>query len=111
MRTAKSDFVFSLKKKSANEIAEDIKTTGGDFLRSTAWRELRAKVLEKYGAKCMCCGYTSDNTRRIHVDHVKPRKFYPELALSFENLQVLCGLCNKDKGNKHMTDYRQPMGI
>lgn len=42
----------------------------------------------------------------LNVDHVKPRKFYPELALDLDNLQVLCALCNHGKGNSDATDWR-----
>ena len=42
----------------------------------------------------------------MNVDHIRPRKTHPELALAFENLQVLCGLCNKGKGNWCDDDMR-----
>jgi len=103
----KLELVHSLRAKTANEIAAEIKVASAGFLRSLEWRELRQKVIERYGAKCMCCGYTSNDKSRIHVDHIKPRSLYPSLALDFENLQVLCRACNKAKGNKHSTDYRQ----
>lgn len=54
----------------------------------------------------MCCGMTPDNKKNSNVDHIKPRLYYPELARDINNLQVLCGRCNKEKGNKHTTDYR-----
>ena len=105
LKSIKFGIVENLSEKSANEIATEIKGQTS-FLRSTAWRELRAKVIEKYGAKCMCCGFTSKHSYKINVDHIKPRKLFPELALDFDNLQVLCARCNKEKGNKHATDYR-----
>jgi uncharacterized protein (TIGR02646 family) len=89
---------------SDNEVAEAIKRTGDGFLQSTQWRDLRLKVIEHYGGKCMCCGHIP--SRGINVDHIKPRKYYPHLALEFDNLQLLCSRCNKRKGNKHTTDYR-----
>ena len=54
----------------------------------------------------MCCGKTPFDGVLMNVDHIKPRKTHPQLALEFDNLQVLCNICNKDKGNKHTTDYR-----
>lgn len=107
MRLHQAAYTESLRGKSDNEVAAEVKLAAPDFLSTRAWKELRAKVLEKYGAKCMCCGYTSDDKRRIHVDHIKPRRYFPELSLVFENLQVLCRFCNKAKGNNHATDYRR----
>ena len=42
----------------------------------------------------------------IHVDHIRPRSKFPKLELDFDNLQVLCKSCNKEKSNLHSTDYR-----
>jgi 5-methylcytosine-specific restriction endonuclease McrA len=43
----------------------------------------------------------------INVDHIKPRRKYPELALTESNLQVLCGTCNHGKGSWDETDWRR----
>lgn len=80
--------------------------TSNAFLDSFEWRQLRMVVLKKYGAKCQCCGATPATNAVINVDHIKPRKLFPELALNENNLQVLCSLCNHGKGNWDMTDWR-----
>lgn len=72
------------------------------FIASPEWKELRQIVINHYGATCMKCGGTS----QINVDHIKPKSKYPELALSFDNQQVLCWPCNKAKGIVDETDYR-----
>jgi 5-methylcytosine-specific restriction endonuclease McrA len=77
-----------------------------EFLASYEWRTLRMEVLTKYGPRCMCCGATPDDGLRMHVDHIKPRKKYPGLALIFDNLQVLCEVCNHGKSNWDETDWR-----
>lgn len=77
-----------------------------DFFESREWRELRYRVLLKHGRRCMCCGATPDQGVILHVDHVKPRSRYPELELSFDNLQVLCENCNLGKGAWDQTDFR-----
>lgn len=82
-----------------------------DFLNSYQWKQLRMQVLLKFGAKCQCCGATAKTGAQICVDHIKPRVRYPELALEFTNLQVLCGDCNHGKGNWDETDWRPSEGI
>jgi 5-methylcytosine-specific restriction endonuclease McrA len=64
-------------------------------------------ALKKYGPKCMCCGTTPKHGAVMNVDHIKSRKFYPELALELSNLQILCNDCNHGKGNWDQTDWRQ----
>jgi len=76
------------------------------FLKSYEWRRLRMSALKLHGARCQCCGITPAHGAVMNVDHIKPRKLFPELALSLENLQVLCGECNHGKGNWDMTDWR-----
>lgn len=77
------------------------------FYKSREWQELRVRVLEKYDCKCMMCGRSpKDHGVVLNVDHIKPRSKYPELSLCFENLQILCGACNRGKLNKYETDYR-----
>jgi hypothetical protein len=80
--------------------------TSREFLNTPEWKALRRQVVKKYGRQCMKCGHTPANPRHTNVDHIKPRKLFPWLALVFENLQVLCGRCNKKKGNIFIADYR-----
>lgn len=80
--------------------------TQNDFLQTFEWRQLRMKALKQYGAKCMCCGATPQTGAVMNVDHIKPRKIFPELALDITNLQILCNECNHGKGNWDMTDWR-----
>ena len=76
------------------------------FLWTYEWRQLRMKVLKKYGPRCQCCGASASDGTKICVDHIKPRRKHPELALDFDNLQVLCDDCNHGKGSWDMTDWR-----
>jgi 5-methylcytosine-specific restriction endonuclease McrA len=79
-----------------------------EFLSTFPWRQLRMQVLIKRGNRCECCGASpmKSNEVVINVDHIKPRKTHPELALVAENLQILCGDCNHGKGNWNSTDWR-----
>jgi 5-methylcytosine-specific restriction endonuclease McrA len=72
------------------------------FYRSWDWLKVRYEVLKVYGAVCMLC----QDTGHIVVDHIKPRAKYPELALDFDNLQVLCNKCNRGKSDDDETDFR-----
>ena len=73
--------------------------TQTDFYRTKAWRELRLKVLLASNSSCQICGNTSQRGAILHVDHIKPRSLYPELALEESNLQVLCEDCNIGKSD------------
>ena len=77
------------------------------FYDSWAWKGLRYKVLLKYGAVCMLCGATRESGAIICVDHIKPRRKYPELELEFDNMQILCEDCNMGKSYTDETDFRK----
>lgn len=79
-----------------------------DFLTSWEWTTLRYQALQKHGRRCMCCGASPETGATLHVDHIKPRSKFPQLALDLSNLQVLCAACNKGKGNWDETDFREP---
>ena len=80
------------------------------FLQTYEWRRVRMMALKKYGPVCQCCGATPATGAVMNVDHIKPRKLFPQLALDVDNLQVLCHECNHGKGNWDMTDWR-PAGV
>lgn len=73
------------------------------FYDSDEWRDLRFRILKEQGRLCRCCKATNGP---FHVDHIKPRSLFPDLALVADNLQVLCGPCNMGKSNKDQTDFR-----
>lgn len=77
--------------------------TENGFYEKTEWRDLRYRVLRHWGRTCMLCGATRCE---LHVDHIKPRSKFPDIALEFDNLQVLCRPCNMGKSNKDETDWR-----
>jgi 5-methylcytosine-specific restriction endonuclease McrA len=78
-----------------------------EFLSSYEWRKVRMQALRKYGARCQCCGASPADGAVMNVDHIKPRKLFPHLALDLDNLQILCHECNHGKGNWDQTDWRQ----
>lgn len=108
----KNDVYTCNKKIIINEIfltpLDKVDVTSKEFLDTYDWKSLRVRALQKYGRRCMCCGASPDFNNRVvlNVDHIKPRKHYPELALSLNNLQILCSDCNHGKGNWNETDFR-----
>ena len=100
-KKSNSKIYRSPKKPKNNPIASD------QFLSTYEWRKVRMEALKKYGPKCMCCGATPATGAVMNVDHIKPRKLWPSLALNIENLQILCNECNHGKGNWDMTDWRK----
>jgi ferredoxin len=77
-----------------------------DFHSTKEWRDLRYQALAKHGNSCQCCGRSPAVGAVMHVDHIKPKVFYPHLCLSLDNLQVLCDQCNLGKSYKDQTDWR-----
>lgn len=77
------------------------------FTSSPEWRQLRFVVLKESNGCCCLCGRSNRERGVImHVDHIKPKSKWPELALTLSNLQVLCEDCNMGKGNRDDTDWR-----
>jgi hypothetical protein len=76
-----------------------------DFLKTFAWRKLRMQVIVERGNRCECCGASPTDGIIINVDHIKPRKLFPKLALDINNLQILCDACNHGKGNWDQTKW------
>lgn len=65
---------------------------------------LRYQALMASGGRCALCGATKEE-RPLDVDHIIPRSRAGKNVLS--NLQILCSKCNRSKGNKDATDFRE----
>lgn len=95
-QVAQLKHLIALEKKKANDaVRASFGIRPDAFFDSREWQVLRYKALKVYGHECALCGAGHGP---MHVDHIKPRSKYPELALVFENLQVLCKACNFGKG-------------
>jgi hypothetical protein len=77
------------------------------FLSSYEWRRLRLEAIKLHGSRCQCCGASPVTGAVLNVDHIKPRRLFPKLALDINNLQVLCQDCNHGKPNWDFTDWRE----
>jgi 5-methylcytosine-specific restriction endonuclease McrA len=75
------------------------------------WDQIRYDALAANDGRCELCGRSKHELERgnhLNVDHVKPRKTHPWLALNLSNLQILCGSpCNRGKGNRSTRDWRR----
>lgn len=95
-------YIYKGKKKSPYKSSKS-QISSRNFYASPEWGRVRYDILAKYGRKCMACGQTDGI---MQVDHIIPRSLRPDLALVFDNLQVLCKVCNEGKSNRHSKDHR-----
>lgn len=77
-----------------------------EFYNCDAWRRVRYQALKLHGGACQLCGDRARVGAPLHVDHIKPRSKFPDLALDITNLQILCEGCNVGKGASDTTDWR-----
>lgn len=77
-----------------------------EFLKSREWANLRYAAIVNSKQSCACCGAKPSDGIYLCVDHIKPRLYYPAKAYSLKNLQVLCNICNKGKGNWNKRKFK-----
>jgi len=60
------------------------------------------KALRKSTAgKCMYCESKIEQVSYPHIEHIKPKKKFPELEFTWDNLGFSCQVCNTNKGEKY----------
>lgn len=94
------------RKKRAKKVTRQWKRC--EFYSSAEWKKVRYAALKRHGGRCQLCGASAADGTRLNVDHIKPVRRYPHLALVLDNLQVLCASCNRGKGHRDETDWRVP---
>jgi ATP adenylyltransferase len=67
---------------------------------------VRYEVLKRDG-RCLLCGATPQE-ERLEVDHIRPRS--KGGGNGADNLQTLCGRCNRGKSNRDDSDFRSTNG-
>jgi hypothetical protein len=70
-------------------------TEGQNFYKTSEWIQSKNQFLKDRDLICCKCG----STENIQVDHILPIRRYWKYRLCKNNFQLLCGLCNKNKGN------------
>lgn len=63
---------------------------------------LRRKVLERDQNTCASCKTRKGN---MEIDHILPRKKFPELKLDINNIQTLCEECHKLKTKEDIKKF------
>lgn len=66
---------------------------GASIYRTPQWKALRFMARRRDGFACVQCGKKGG----IEVDHIKPIRTHPDLALELTNLQCLCVACHSRK--------------
>ena len=70
------------------------------FFHSQAWRQLRAAYIARYGERCHGLEHDPKIPRvgvKLELDHIIERQDWPQGALVFENLIMLCRACHAKK--------------
>lgn len=83
-----------LEKQVRQELIDGGELFGDQTKRPPIPREVVDAVYRRDGGRCQECGATED----LQLDHIIP--FSKGGATSVENLQLLCGKCNREKSNK-----------
>lgn len=71
------------------------------------WKILRKAALRRDGYRCVRCQRDVSGWHQSRVDHIKPVKTHPALALVLGNLRTLCATCDnrrhREKGGGQAT--------
>ncbi len=58
---------------------------------------------------CPICGEKYSHRLGKTIDHKLPRSQYPWLSMDFNNLWVICQICNQEKSDMHWYEYEHYM--
>lgn len=82
---------------------------GDTFYQSTEWRALRRQALKRDRYRCVLCGGDLRKLGSSRVDHIKPRRQWPELALVLANLRSLCAACDNRQSREKLEHRHGPL--
>lgn len=75
------------------------------FYDKAAWKNLRNMYILN-NPICVMCKKEGKIKQGNVVDHIKPKRFYPELAYTESNFQTLCYECHTKKTMKDRKVYK-----
>ncbi len=82
----------------------------GDYECGTT-QESKDWVRDNSDWYCPICGEKYSEKGGKTIDHKLPRSQYPWLSMEFNNLWVICQVCNKEKGEMHWYEYEHYMFV
>jgi predicted HNH restriction endonuclease len=59
--------------------------------RYRGWRQRNKEILERDNFECQICGLDMD----LHIHHILPYHYYPDLVNDYDNLLTLCQHCHR----------------
>lgn len=68
---------------------------------STYAKIAKPLLLKMSNNHCSYCDLFFENRDNSEIDHLLPKKFFPQLEFDWTNLFAVCALCNKQKGNHY----------
>lgn len=71
---------------------------------------IKNEILKRDNKRCARCGSTEYKKNEYRIDHIKPVITHLELALSKDNLQILCPPCDRSKTNGEQILASRPKG-
>jgi len=81
---------------------------GDTFYSTPAWRALRRQALKRDRYQCVLCRADLRKLGSSRVDHIKPRRRWPELALVLANLRSLCATCDNRQSREKLEHPHGP---
>jgi len=76
----------------------------GDYECGTT-QQSRDWVNDHSESYCPICDRPFNTRGGKTIDHKLPRAQYPWLSLDFQNLWVVCQMCNQEKSDRHWYEY------
>ncbi|GJJ27854.1 HNH endonuclease [Bacillus velezensis] len=60
-------------------------------------KDIKTKLLKETHGKCAYCESKITHVSYLHIEHILPKKKFPDLTYSWENLTLACPKCNLNK--------------
>lgn len=70
--------------------------------------EQKDMLHKEFHSMCYVC---EESTRHTEIDHFFPQKNYPEKAMEWSNLFLICQKCNKVKGNRYNIPEKEILNV